>query len=127
MKSCFQGPNGCVPFQCRQTGLLSISLHSSLRHECPMDSFPPSPFNCDDSLIGSRRLPRTEQFPPGRVTNGDNCGMLQLSLGTNGVELRSYIIGCADSLESFLFSKLGLDDRWQRKYTCTAGNALGII
>jgi hypothetical protein len=75
--------------------------------------------NCDDSLIVSRRLPRTEQFAPGRVTNGDNRGMLQLSLGAYGVELRSYIIGCADCLESFLFSKLGLDDRRQRKYTCT--------
>jgi hypothetical protein len=82
-------------------------------------SFPPSPFNCDDSLIVSRRLPRTEQFAPGRVTNSDNRGMLQLSLGAYGVELRSYIIGCADCLESFLFSKLGLDDRRQRKYTCT--------
>ena len=45
--------------------------------------------------------------------------MLQLSLGTNGIKLRSYIIGCADCLESFLFSKLGLDHRRQRKYTYT--------
>lgn len=44
--------------------------------------------------------------------------MLQFSFGTDGIKLRSYIIGCADCLESFLLSQLGLDDRRQRKYTC---------
>ena len=74
-----------------------FSLSSTQR----MESAP-----CSAFVRKYRRLFRSEEFLPGRIADGEHRGMLQFSLGTDGIKLRSDLAGRADYLQPLVLLNL---------------------